>query len=276
MNEDIDQFFTEPKKEVRRSEFTSLLTIFILAVAILILGFCLEILIQFRANYHHQLEISLLLVTLSVWQGIEMLFLKAGERCRRIFVMSFLLAFQIFVLLSRAIILLLEGERWGPHQDGGGAPSTDFLFIYGFFYVVHFCGLTLMTFGYFSASEKLAQDHLSVAKVTETRLRERERLLQELHDGFGSQLVAARVHAQREGLSQNDAVKIFNECIADLHLIVDVMKTDVVSLNDALVDLQFRLDRRLQSSNLKLRVDFDVKTVPFIEQDAIIQILRII
>lgn len=274
--DDIAPFFMKSRQEVRRREFTPLLTIFILAVAILILGFCLEILIQFRANYHHQLEISLVLVALAIWQGIEIFFLKAGNSSRRTFVMGYVLAFQICVLSSRTIILLLEGERWGPHQDGGGAPSTELLLVYGFFYVVHFCALTLITFGHFSASEKLAQDHLSLAKVTETRLRERERLLQELHDGFGSQLVAARVHAQREGLSQNEAVKIFNECIADLHLIVDVMKTDVISLHDALVDLRFRLDRRLQSSNLKLRGDFDVKAVPFIEQDAIIQILRII
>ena len=276
MNEEIDQFFTKSKQELRRSEFTPLLTIFVLAVAILILGFCLEILIQFRGNYHHQLEISLVLVALAVWQGVEIFFIKAGKSSRRTFVMGFLLAFQICVLSSRTIILLLEGERWGPHQDGGGAPSTELLLAYGFFYIVHFCVLTLITFGHFSASQNLAQEQLSLAKVTETRLRERERLLQELHDGFGSQLVAARVHAQREALSQNEAVKIFNECIADLHLIVDVMKTDVISLHDALVDLRFRLDRRLQSSNLKLRVDFDVKAVPFIEQDAIIQILRII
>ena len=276
MKNDPDQSITTSKQEARKHEFTPLLTIFILAVAILILGFCLEILIQFRANYHHQLEISLVLVTLAVWQGIEIFLIKAGKPGRRTLVMGLLLAFQICVLLSRSIILLLEGERWGPYQDGGGAPSTQLLFVYGVFYVVHFCVLTLITFGHFSASEKLAQEHLSVAKVTESRLRDRERLLQELHDGFGSQLVAARVHAQREGLSQDEAVKIFNECIADLHLIVDVMKTDVISLHDALVDLRFRLDRRLESSNLKLCVDLDVKAVPFIEQDAIIQILRII
>ena len=276
MNDDLDQFFTNTKQVIRKNPFTPLLTIFILAIAILILGICLEILVQFRANYYHQLEISLVLLILAIWQGVEIFFLGAGKPDRRILVMGFLHTFQICVLLIRAFILFLEDARWQTAQDSGGAQSNKLLFVYGVFYVVHFCLLTLITFGHFSASEKQAQEHLSVAKLTETRLRERERLLQELHDGFGSQLVAARVHAQREGLSQHEAVKIFNECIADLHLIVDVMKTDVISLHDALVDLRFRLDRRLQNSNLKLKVDFDVKAIPFIEQDAIIQILRII
>ena len=276
MNEKVIQVFTNSKQEARKSPVTPLLTIFILAIVILILGFCLEILVQFRVNYYHQLEISLILLTLAVWQGMEVFFLKIVKPSRRMFFMRFLVTFQICLLLLRAILLLLEGERWGGPQGDHGAPSIELLFVYGFFYVGHFCVLTLITFGHFSASERLAQDRLSVAKVTESRLRERERLLQELHDGFGSQLVAARVHAQREGLSQNQTVKIFNDCIADLHLIVDVMKADAISLHDALVDLRFRLDRRLQSSNLKLQVDFDVKSAPFIEQDAIIQILRII
>ena len=276
MAEVFNRFFMNSKAETPKSPFTPLLTIFILAIAILILGFCLEILVQFRANYYHQLEISLVLVTLAVWQGIEIFFLKAGKPNQRISMMGFFLMFQISVLLLRGVIILLEGERWGADQGGGGAPSIELLCVYGFFHVVHFCVLTLITFGHFSASETLAQEQLSAVKMIETKLRERERLLQELHDGFGSQLVAARVHAQREGLSQKETVKIFNECIADLHLIVDVMKTDVISLHDALVDLRFRLDRRLQSANLKLRADFDVKAVPFLEQESIIQILRII
>lgn len=276
MSQVITQSSRDSKQEGEINPSLPLVVMLLLAIVILILSFCLEVLIQYEANIFHLVEISIISIILSIWQLIEVLVLKIYPQHRQIEFIRGLLILQISALLLRVLILLIESWPWREHSNDFGSGFGLIPLAFSTYYIAHFVGLNLLTLGFFSAREQFAQEQLSVARTAEVRLRERERILHELHDGFGSQLVAARIHVQRKGLLQDEAVKIFNECIADLHLIVDVMKEDVLLLHDALVNLWFRLDRRLQNSALKLRVNLDVKTVPLISQETIIQILRIV
>ena len=276
MSQIITQFFKRSNKSDQINPSLPLIVTAVLAIAILILSFCLEVLIQYKANIYHLAEISIVSITLSAWQLIEIILSKFIQHKSQIKIIRGLLILQGGILLLRGGILLIQSSSWTENPYDFGSDAILISLVFSACYIAHFVGLNLLILGFFSASEKVAQEQALIAKTTESKLRERERLIHELHDGFGSQLVAARVHAQREGLSQDETVKIFNECIADLHLIVDVMKDDVLSLHDALVDLRFRLDRRLQSSAVKLSVNLDVKTIPPLSQEAIIQILRIV
>lgn len=80
-------------------------------------------------------------------------------------------------------------------------------------------------------ARKQAEDELRQAQaeilrqaVERSQFEERERLLQDLHDGFGSQLTSARLRVEEGALSQAELAELLRECMTDLHLVVDTMK----------------------------------------------------
>jgi len=272
----IFQIFENVNKSFLMNFRLPLMVVMVLAIASLILGFCLEVLVQYKIIIYHLMIILIVSIIISVWQLIEVLAHNFERRKKRIKMIVGLLILQFITLSLRLGLLVIEGRSLDAAPYHAQNVALLISTVFAGFYIAHFIGLNLLIVGYFSANEQWANEQLSMAKATEAKLRERERLVHELHDGFGSQLVSARVQAQREGLSQAETIKVFNECIADLQLIVDVMKDDVLSLYEALIDLQFRLERRLQRSGIKLRFNLDVKNAPFYSQESLIQILRIV
>ena len=115
--------------------------------------------------------------------------------------------------------------------------------------------------------------------ITETersRTQEREGLLQDIHDGFGSQLVIAKMMVEQNKLSQKSLVQLLQESIADLYLVVDTLGSSANSLSNALVDFRFRTERRLVGAKLQVHWDFQVEQAPEISQKMILQILRLV
>ncbi len=113
-------------------------------------------------------------------------------------------------------------------------------------------------------------------KVERTRQRERERLLRDVHDGFGSQLATARLRMKHEGLPQAEVDDLLRQCLDDLHLVVDTMGNDAQSLPDALADLRHRYQYRLSEFQLKLTWQLQLDQCPSLESRQILQVLRIV
>lgn len=123
---------------------------------------------------------------------------------------------------------------------------------------------------------KLAYEKLTRIEVERSRLEERERLLQEMHDGFGSQLTSARIMAEREDITREELAELLRECMADLYLVADTLGDTDVTLADALVDFRYRTQRRLASSPVQLAWDIDLESLPELPQRSILQIMRIV
>lgn len=89
------------------------------------------------------------------------------------------------------------------------------------------------------------QAALQMQLIQQSRVEEREQLLRDMHDGFGSQLASVRMMAEKGRIRPEQFPEYLHELSADLHLVVDTMSHQDASLDDALVDFRYRLERRI-------------------------------
>jgi len=113
-------------------------------------------------------------------------------------------------------------------------------------------------------------------EVQRARLHERERLLQDMHDGFGSLLASARIQANAGTLTRQDMVEVLDDCMADLHLVADVLSEQDGSLESAMADFRFRCERRLANEEVELSWDLRLAGASPHHHRRNLQILRIV
>ena len=89
---------------------------------------------------------------------------------------------------------------------------------------------------------------------------ERERLLMEIHDGVGSQLISGMLLAQKGGLQKQTMLDMFQSCIDDVRVIIDCLslaeRTNVLEIFAKLLD---RLRPRLASLGIALHYKSDTR-----------------
>ncbi len=127
-----------------------------------------------------------------------------------------------------------------------------------------------------TAELKVAHEQLTRVAIRDSKNEEREMLLQDMHDGFGSQLVTARLMADSGKISSGDLSILLQECMADLYLVADTLSNAHNSLLDSLADMRFRLEKRTAHLPIELSWDLGVDNVPELLQRTILQLLRII
>lgn len=113
--------------------------------------------------------------------------------------------------------------------------------------------------------EQLQSQHarLSEAERQQALLLERQRLMQDMHDGLGSSLLSAMVAVEQGSMQQEQVVEVLRECVDDLRLVIDSLEPvghDLVSL---LATMRYRLGKRLQAGGLML--EWDVQDLPALE-----------
>lgn len=121
-----------------------------------------------------------------------------------------------------------------------------------------------------------AYEKITAIEVEQSRLQEREGILQDVHDGFGSQISSVRLMVEQGNLSQAQLVDALHECMADLHLVVDTLSHSASGLADAFVDFKFRTERRMSRFPVRLHWELNLEHVPDMSQRKILQILRIV
>jgi signal transduction histidine kinase len=117
---------------------------------------------------------------------------------------------------------------------------------------------------------------LTAIEVERSAQAERERLLQDLHDGFGSQLSSARLMVAQGGLGTTEIHTLLSECMSDLHLVADTLGSQHKTLALALADLRFRTDRRTAELPLQWHWNVSLETLPALPERSLLQILRIV
>ena len=86
---------------------------------------------------------------------------------------------------------------------------------------------------------------------------ERERLMRDMHDGIGSQLITTLEAVERGGLEAPQVAALLRECMDDLRLMIDSLEPDEFALQIALGNLRYRIEPRLRAAGIELQWDVD-------------------
>lgn len=106
---------------------------------------------------------------------------------------------------------------------------------------------------------------------------ERQRLMQEMHDGLGSSLHSALRAIERRHLDAPAVADILRACIDDLHLTIDALEPVEADLLLLLATLRYRMGARLHDAGIALRWEVvDVAPLDWIDPAAALHILRIL
>lgn len=92
---------------------------------------------------------------------------------------------------------------------------------------------------------------------------ERQRLMQDMHDGMGSSLLTALLVVEKGALDATMLAEVLKDCIDDLKLTIDSMEPVQADLLLLLATLRFRLTPRLENSGIELR--WEIKNVPLLD-----------
>jgi signal transduction histidine kinase len=117
---------------------------------------------------------------------------------------------------------------------------------------------------------------LQAVEVERSRSDERARLLADMHDGFGAHLTTARIKLERGGLNQFEMLEVVNECMTDMHLMVDTLRESGDCLASALADYRYRTERRLADRHLTLAWSFELDEAPALSPRALLQAMRVV
>jgi signal transduction histidine kinase len=106
---------------------------------------------------------------------------------------------------------------------------------------------------------------------------ERQRIMQDMHDGLGSQLLTSLALAERGALDGPGMAQLLRESIDDMRLAIDTLSPGKDGLLEALGNLRYRLEPRFRAAGIELRFQAhdlpDRLTVP---PEAALQILRVL
>ncbi|MEN3293335.1 MAG: hypothetical protein V7642_2588 [Burkholderiales bacterium] len=81
---------------------------------------------------------------------------------------------------------------------------------------------------------------------------ERQRIMQDMHDGVGSQLLSTLVMAQRGAATQDDMVALLQECLDDMRLAIDSLSPNDPDLLSVLGNFRFRMESRFSGMGIAL------------------------
>jgi signal transduction histidine kinase len=106
---------------------------------------------------------------------------------------------------------------------------------------------------------------------------ERQRILRDIHDGLGSQLVSSIQLVERGELTSAAVADVLRECIDDLRLAIDSIKPAGDDLLAVLGNFRYRMEPRLAHAGVRLewRVDPDAGS-PVLSQEQVLHTLRIV
>ena len=103
-----------------------------------------------------------------------------------------------------------------------------------------------------SAALEANYSRLAEAEKAQALAEERQRLMRDMHDGVGGQLITALAALEGGKSAPADVAQIVRECIDDLRLVIDSMEPIDEDLLELLGSLRYRIEPRLNAAGLRL------------------------
>lgn len=118
-------------------------------------------------------------------------------------------------------------------------------------------------------------DHMAELQRVAAVAVERERLMRDIHDGVGSQLISAKTSMEQGTLSHVDAAGMIGQCIDDLRLVIDSLDPEQRHVADALATLRYRLAPKLSAAGIESSWQISQHPVP-LGPGAMLDLVRIV
>ena len=125
----------------------------------------------------------------------------------------------------------------------------------------------------------LTETHRQLREVEQqqTRTQERQRLMQDMHDGLGSSLHIALQSVVRGPVDEAAVRHLLRGCVDDLRLTIDSMEPVDADLLLLLATLRYRLGGRLKAAGIQLRWEVsDLPRLDWLDPRCALHILRIL
>jgi signal transduction histidine kinase len=127
------------------------------------------------------------------------------------------------------------------------------------------------------AELEASHQRLREIELRQTISDERQRLMQDMHDGLGSSLISAIRSVERGNISDERVSQILKDCLDDLKLTIDSMEPVEADLLLLLATLRFRLEPRLEGTGVQLLWEVrEMPNLPWLNPSSALHILRII
>ncbi|MEC4590358.1 ATP-binding protein [Nitrospirillum amazonense] len=127
------------------------------------------------------------------------------------------------------------------------------------------------------AELEVSHQRLREVERRQTISEERQRLMQDMHDGVGASLISAIRSVERGAVNDAEVSQILKGCLDDLKLAIDSMEPVDADLLLLLASLRYRLEPRLEGSGITLAWDVqDVPTLTWLDPSSALHILRIL
>jgi signal transduction histidine kinase len=106
---------------------------------------------------------------------------------------------------------------------------------------------------------------------------ERQRIMQDMHDGLGSQLLSSLAAVERGALDRRGMAAALREAVDDMRLAIDTLSPGREGLLEALGNLRYRLEPRFRAASIELRFAFrDLPERLDVAAEDALQILRVL
>lgn len=185
-----------------------------------------------------------------------------------------LIALQaIFIVLAALNTVLAGGDPLAPVTQPVSIGTTAYSMVMSLINTGLFIALILDV----NIRQRDAPRHeLTQTEISRSRLEERQQLLADMHDGFGSQLITAKMHAERGELDRQQLVELLRECMTDLHIVLEGSRDQNGSLAEALSRYRHRIERRLAERQVLMLWRVDLDGAPSLSPKVTTNLLRII
>lgn len=120
------------------------------------------------------------------------------------------------------------------------------------------------------------QQRLLDAQHQQSVLCERQRVIQDMHDGLGSALLSSLVLLECNEVTVAQAAVVMRECIDDLRLVVDSLEPTSKDISTLLGMLRYRLQHRFEAAGVHLRWQMeDLPALNWLEPSLALDLLRL-